>query len=101
MSTVRHIVSWRKRDDLAQSDWLTQAADIKRDLEALVGVIDGLLDMAVAIDPLATSNVDLLLDSRFSSAEALAAYQQHPAHKTVGARINTATQDRHCLDYII
>ena len=52
-------------------------------LEGLVGKIEGLLEMHIYTEGLASSTGDLCMDSSFESAEALAFYAKHPLHVAV------------------
>ena len=52
-------------------------------LEGLEGKIEGLVSMTILTEPFACSAGDLMMDSTFESAEALAAYQKHPLHVAV------------------
>ncbi len=78
----------------------TVKQDMKTALEALVGVIPGLLTMQIEIDPLPTSNADVLLYSEFESAEALKNYAPHPAHVAVAdTKVRPFTQTRSVMDF--
>ena len=69
-------------------------------LEALNGKIDGLLSIKVVTDALASSNADMMLDSCFESAEALAGYQVHPLHKAAAnGYVRPFVEVRLCLDF--
>ncbi|MBE6656674.1 MAG: Dabb family protein [Ruminococcaceae bacterium] len=75
---VKHMIVWKFKDELASK--AERAAEIKTALEGLVGKIDGLLEMHILTEGLPCSSGDLMMDSSFESAEALAAYQKHPLH---------------------
>lgn len=96
---IRHLVTWRFYDTLSASERQSAASKLKHDMEALQTQIDGVLSLTVIIDPLATSNRDILLDSTFISAEALAAYQNDPRHQAVGQYLSTVAGDRACIDF--
>lgn len=97
---VKHIILWKLREDLTPAEKAQVKQRIKTELEALAGVIDGLLSIRVQINGLSTSNVDLMLDSTFASAEALAAYAVHPAHVAVAdGAVRPYTAQRSCLDF--
>ncbi len=49
-------------------------AGIKKGLEGLKGQISGMIDISVRTDYLPTSTVDVMLDTTFEDADALAAY---------------------------
>ena len=70
MSTQRH----RRRK---------YALKIKEGLEGLKGQIPGMIDISVRTDYLPTSTVDVMLDTTFEDADALAAYAKNPKHVAV------------------
>ena len=100
---VKHIILWKLRSDLSESEKREKAQAIKAGLEGLQGRIPGLLDIHVQIDGrLATSNADILLDSTLESEEALRAYAVHPDHVAVAdGVVRPNTELRTCLDYEI
>ena len=96
---VRHIVAWSFKDGFSVEEKNQHRAKIKAGLEALVGRIDGLVEMKVCTDPLTSSTSDMLLNSLFESEQALKAYQIHPEHKKVSAFVGEVMESRICLDY--
>ena len=97
---VHHIILWQLKDELTAAEKTDVKSRIKAGLEGLAEQIPGLVSIRVVIDGLPTSNADLMLDSVFESAEALAGYSVHPAHVAVAngvVRPNFKT--RTCLDY--
>ncbi len=97
MSKVKHIVIW----DFLASATPEHKQAIKADLEALKYSIPGVISLDVCVSTLPQSNADMVLDSVFESAEALSAYQVHPAHVEVAARVREITQNRRMADYIV
>ena len=95
---IKHIIIWQLKPELTGKERSARAARIKAGLEALKGVIDGLTDIKVSIDPLPSSNGDLLLDSVFESKEALKAYQVHPEHLKVAELVKSSVCSRSCFD---
>ena len=60
------------------------------------------IDITVNIDPLSSSNADLMLDSTFESEEALKGYSSHPAHVAVAnEKVRPFTSVRTCMDYVV
>lgn len=95
---IRHIVMWR----LAPSpDMAQRAIAIKENLEALKDKIDLIADIEVGININAADTVsDVVLVSTFNSVEALNEYQNHPAHKAVGATfVKPYVEERRVCDY--
>lgn len=74
---VRHVIIW-KLDEACDAEKVKREA--KENLEALVGKIEGLVSLKVETEALPSSSGDMLLDSTFESAEALAFYSGHPLH---------------------
>ncbi|MDR1754584.1 MAG: Dabb family protein [Eubacterium sp.] len=96
---VRHIVIWNFKDGFSDAENKENALIVKTELEALPGLIDGIVKLDVHIDALPGSNRDVILNSLFESAEALNAYQIHPEHKRVGQIVRAVLDNRACMDY--
>ena len=59
-----------------------------------------LVDIKVNINGLATSTVDVMLDTTFTDADALKAYSTNPLHVAVAdGKVRPYTAVRSCLDY--
>lgn len=101
-SMVKHVILWQLKDELSDSEKSDTKAGIKAGLEALQGKIPGLIQIKVEIDPLASSNADVMLDSVFESEEALKAYAVHPEHVAVAdSRVRPYVKMRVCMDFEI
>lgn len=97
---IKHIILWQLKDDFSEDEKKEIRAGIKEGLEALKGKIPGLLDISVRTEYLASSNVDVMLDSTFESEEALKGYAVHPEHVAVAdGRVRPFTKSRACMDY--
>jgi hypothetical protein len=97
---VKHIVLWKLKETAGGRSRAENAALIKKVLEELRGVIPGLLEIEVGVDFLhSEQSADVALYSEFESREALAAYQEHPAHKAVMPMILEARSERRVVDY--
>ena len=92
---VTHIVFWK----LKEEDKATNARRIKESLEALVGVIPGLVEMRVG-ENINGGEYDLALCSRFESMEALHAYDCHPEHLKVRAFVSQVRTQRAAVDFV-
>jgi quinol monooxygenase YgiN len=90
---IRHLVMWTLKDT-------ADAPRFKAELDSCIGLVPGMQRFQVALrsDGL-EANVDVLLDSTFADAAALDAYQSHPHHKAVSARIGPLRSTRHVMDY--
>lgn len=95
---VKHIIIWTLKEEFKNNNEIK--AGIKAGLEGLKGQIPGLLDIRVITEGLPSSNADVMLDSNFENAEALAAYATHPAHVAVAdGKVRPYTAVRSCLDF--
>ena len=91
--TIRHLVMWTLKDP-------GQAGAFKAELDSCARLVPGMLQFhVVARQDGLEANVDILLDSTFTDAAALAAYQSHPHHQAVSARLGPMRQTRHVMDY--
>lgn len=97
---VKHIILWKLKDEFSDDEKIEIRKGIKSGLEALKGIIPGLLEIRVQSDFLPTSNADVMLDSTFESFEALKNYAVHPAHQDVAnSKVRPFTASRMCLDF--
>ena len=96
---VRHLVFWKLADTAAGQDKQENARQMKEKLEALVGVVPGLLE-AVVGQNLGDGEYDVALDCRFVDLPALAGYADHPAHVAVKAFVHSVTIGRQCVDFV-
>ena len=95
---VKHMIVWKFKDELA--DKAARAQEIKAALEGLVGKIEGLTEMHILTEGMPCSSGDLMMDSTFDSAEALAAYQKHPLHVAVAdGLVRPSMASRLSFDY--
>lgn len=99
---VRHIVAWNYADGFSEEENHKNAEIIKRELENLKNLIEGIISIQVFIHPLTSSDSDLMLDSVFESEEALKAYVIHPEHIRVGTSfVKPSTKNRKCVDLLV
>lgn len=97
---VKHVILWQLKDELSAEEKNDVKKGIKEGLESLAGKIPGLLEIKVQIDGLASSNVDVMLDSSFTDEEALKGYAVHPDHVAVAdGKVRPYTKTRACMDY--
>jgi len=95
---VKHIILWTLKEEF-NNDEIKKG--IKESLEALVGVVPGLVELKVQIEKLPTSNADVMLYSVLESEEALKGYAVHPAHVEVAdTKVRPYTATRACIDYV-
>ena len=97
---VKHIILWQLKDELSEEEKKVVRAGIKEGLEGLQGKVPGLVEIKVQTEYLATSNVDVMLDSTFEDEAALKGYAVHPAHVEVAdTKVRPYTKTRACIDY--
>ena len=97
---IKHIVFFRLKDSAHGNSKEVNARLIKEKLEALKGVVPGIVRLEVGIDFSKTEmSSDLALYSEFATRADLEAYQAHPAHKAVLPFIAEARLDRCLVDY--
>jgi hypothetical protein len=92
---------WNYADGFSPEENLQNAAKMKTMLEELTELIPGIVELSVKIEPMTSSNREIMLDSTFTSAESLSEYIIHPEHKRVGEFVRAVTKDRACVDYVI
>ena len=97
---VRHVILWKLKEGFSEDEKKQISSEIKAGLEGLKGRIPGLLGITVVTEGLPSSNADLMLDSSFEDAGALAAYSVHPAHVEVAnGKVRPFMQSRTCMDF--
>lgn len=95
---VKHIILWTLKEE-HNNEEVKQG--IKESLEALTGIVPGLLEIKVITNPLSSSNADVMLYSVFENEEALKGYAVHPAHvEAADKKVRPFTQTRLCMDYM-
>lgn len=97
---VKHVILWQLKDEFDSAEKEKIKAGIKSGLEGLKGQIPGLLEIKVQTECLATSNVDVMLDSTFENEDALKGYAVHPLHVEVAdTKVRPYTKSRACMDF--
>lgn len=99
---VKHIILWTLKSEYSEEEKQQIKEGIKQGLEGLAGKIPGLLEIKVNTNGLASSNVDLMLDSSFEDEAALKNYATHPEHVAVAdSKVRPHTAVRSCLDFTV
>lgn len=95
---IQHVVMWRLID-LDVAERATALERFGTELQALVGVVPGLVSVALTPDVRdAESNFDVALISIHKSREALATYQSHPEHVAIGTWWGLLVAQRGAVD---
>lgn len=116
---IKHIVLWRLKDHAMGASKKENAEKLKSLLEALRDTIKEIKLLEVGINAEASPHAavahgivppatlahpcaaDVALYSEFANWDALAAYQQHPAHLKVAGFVQEIRLERHVVDYEI
>jgi len=98
---VKHIVMFAFKDEFPQSERKAKLAEIKEITEALTGVVPGLLETTVYIDPIESSTHSFMLEAILEDVDSLNGYQIHPAHVAVGTVIKAVAHNRACFDRML
>lgn len=94
---VKHIILWKLKPEFNTPK---VKEDMKENLEKLVGLVPGLVEMKIQIESLETSNADVMLYSVLESEEALKGYATHPEHVYVADTfVRPFTEARSCIDF--
>ena len=94
---VKHIILWKLKEGCNTHKVKN---GIKTSLEALKGQIDGLVEIKVQTEKLASSNADVMLYSVFEDEKALRGYATHPLHVHAADNfVRPFTETRLCIDY--
>ncbi|MCQ2521046.1 MAG: Dabb family protein [Lachnospiraceae bacterium] len=97
---VKHVILWNLKDEFSAQEKESIKQGMKEGLEGLKGQVPGLVEIKVNINPLPSSNADVMLDSTLESEEALKGYAVHPAHVAVAdSKVRPYTKSRVCMDY--
>lgn len=99
---VKHVILWTLRDQYSGVEVERIKKGVKEGLEGLKGQIPGLIDICVNVNPLSSSNCDLMLDSTFEDEASLNGYSVNPLHVAVAnENVRPFMAQRVCMDYEI
>jgi quinol monooxygenase YgiN len=99
---IKHIVMWKLKEHAEGADRATNAAEMKRKLDACANLVPGTLKFEVALaQPGLEATYDVVLYSEFASKAALDAYADHPTHQAIKPFIGAVREERQCMDYQI
>lgn len=95
-----HIVMWKFKPEIPDSEKPRLLADMASHLEGLVGQVPGLVSLHFVAAPLGSSTHDMALVSVLEKPGDVAVYSGHPAHQAVAnTYVRPYTCDRAALDY--
>ncbi|MCP4117479.1 MAG: Dabb family protein [Desulfobacteraceae bacterium] len=94
---IKHIVMWTLVESDDKEDNLKKMKSL---LEGLVGKIDEIVKLEVAIHPISSPEpLDIVLYSEFNSYDDLNAYATNPKHLKVVEFIKSVSDTRSAVDY--
>lgn len=97
---VKHIVFWKLKESAGGRSAKDNALEMKSRLEALNGVIPGLIKLEVGVDfSRSRESADVALYSEFPDRAALEAYVSHPEHVAIGDFVGSLRSERIVVDY--
>ena len=96
---IKHVLLWQFKDELSAEEKKDIRESAKYQLTKLVGVVPGLVDMKVEIEPLETSNADVYMEATCVDQSALKVYAVHPEHVKVKDMMVENAKVRLCMDY--
>ena len=91
---LKHVVTWKMKEE----NKLENMMEIKKRLEALVGVIDEIKSLQVGINENG-GEYDIILITDFEDKKALETYDAHPAHQAVRQFVRSVVETRIAVDY--
>jgi len=97
---LTHIVMWQIKDHAEGADKATNLAKAKALLDGCANIVPGIVRFEVGTaQPGLECTYDLVLNSAFTDAAALAAYQNHPTHVALKPFMKAVVLARQCMDY--
>jgi len=96
---IRHIVMWKLKGPSAEEK-RQQAEQARAALLGMRGLVPGMTEIEVGIGSVSgEQEADLVLSSTHDSWQALADYQDHPAHAPVKQLIGGLRTERRVVDF--
>ncbi|MDL2305405.1 Dabb family protein [Bacteroides sp. OttesenSCG-928-D19] len=96
---VKHIVLFKLKNEMAESEKLDIAQRFKEAIEALPAVIEEIRKIEVGINMNPEESWNIALYSEFDSLEDVKAYATHPDHVVAAKILADAKENRSCVDY--
>lgn len=98
---VKHIVTFKLKDELPESEKLRMMNDFKEAIEALPATISVIRKIEVGLNINPAESWHIVLYSEFDSLEDVKIYATHPDHVSAGKIIAEAKENRACVDFEI
>ena len=95
-----HIVAWNFKPEVKEEDKEALKANMKKNLESLVGRVPGLLEVRFVDNASEGSNREIGLITKHATFEDIAGYSNNPEHVAVASTfVRPYTADRICLNF--
>jgi len=99
---LKHIVLFKLKPAAESASKEENAKKIKRDLEALKGVIPQIRHIEVGINViLSDAAYDIAIYSEFANEADLSTYAKHPEHVKVAEFVGKVRESRVVVDYVV
>jgi Stress responsive A/B Barrel Domain len=97
---IRHLVLWRFLELTKEGNRKQNLETARQMLTEMAREIEGIADLKIGINMgMGENHSDLALAILFTDEEALAAYQNHPAHQKVKDFLGNVRYERRVIDY--
>ena len=97
---VHHIVMWKFKPEIEESQKDALKKEMAEQLGSLVGKVPGLLTVNFIENPISSSTHDIALVTTLEKAEDIAVYAKHPDHVYVAdTYVRPYVTERACLDF--
>jgi len=99
---IKHIVLWKLKESAGGQSKQENALQLKKELEALNGVIPGMRLLEVGInmqDSQSGDDADVILYSEFEDMQSLENYYPHPEHVKIKPFAQSIRSERRVIDY--
>ena len=98
---VKHIVLFKLKDEVPETDKLVVMNKFKEAIEALPAKISVIRKIEVGLNMNPGESWHIALYSEFDNLDDVKFYATHPAHVAAGKIIAEAKESRSCVDYEI
>ncbi|NLZ73912.1 MAG: Dabb family protein [Bacteroidales bacterium] len=98
---VKHIVLFKLKDSISQSQKNQIMNQFKEAIEALPAVIPFIRAIEVGINSNPEEQWNIALYSEFDSLDDVKKYAIHPEHVKAGQLLANVKEDRACVDYTL
>jgi len=100
---IRHIVRWKLKDQAGGATKEKNAEKLKLILEGLRTTIEEIksVEVGIQINPGGDDALDVVLISDFETDLDFKMYTRHPSHKKAIDFIETVTDQRYYVDYLV